>query len=259
VALKRVLIIPAAGLGSRLQSSVPKVLHPLAGRPLLDYLLDLYRPVVDRIILVLHPSFADEVRHYCGATALDLDVVVQPVANGMLPALLVPYPLIATYAPAQVWATWCDQVAVHPRTVQHLADIAEENDVAFVFPTVVRNMPYIHFDRDEAGVITRVLEQREGDRLPPRGESDAGLFCFSRTAYLDHLATYAAAAPCGAGTGEANFLPFIPWLAQRETVVTFPVVDEMEAIGINTADDLRRVEGYLRERQQDPVGRHSRV
>ena len=61
------MIIPAAGRGSRLQSSMPKVLYPVAGRPMIDYLLELYAPFVDRFVLVLHPSFAEEVERHCAA------------------------------------------------------------------------------------------------------------------------------------------------------------------------------------------------
>ena len=43
----RVLIVPAAGRGQRLGSSVPKVLVPVNGRPMLHHLLDLYAPLSD--------------------------------------------------------------------------------------------------------------------------------------------------------------------------------------------------------------------
>ena len=53
----------------------------------------------------------------------------------------------------------------------------------------------------------------------------------------------------GRGTGERNFLPFIPWLAGRKPVVTFPCTDPMEALGINTPEDLQQVEAWLRSRR----------
>jgi bifunctional N-acetylglucosamine-1-phosphate-uridyltransferase/glucosamine-1-phosphate-acetyltransferase GlmU-like protein len=247
--VKRLLVIPAAGLGSRLGSATPKVLHPICGRPFLDHLIDLYQPVVDRIVLVIHPGATEAIATYCADRALDLDVAIQPQPSGMLPALLVPRDLIAAHQPLQVWATWCDQIAIHPLTVARLAALCDADaDAALAFPTAWRAAPYIHFARDRQGTIIDVLQQREGDVLPARGESDAGLFAFSRAAYCDHLPVYARTAVPGAGTGEANFLPFIPWLAAQLRVRTFSVVDEIEAVGINTVEDLRRVEGYLRER-----------
>jgi CTP:molybdopterin cytidylyltransferase MocA len=54
--MKRVLIVPAAGRGSRLGGSTPKLMVPVNGRPMVDYILDRYREVVDAVILVIHPD-----------------------------------------------------------------------------------------------------------------------------------------------------------------------------------------------------------
>lgn len=86
--------------------------------------------------------------------------------------------------------------------------------------------------------------------MPEVGESDAGLFDLSHGAYLGSLAEYATTVAPGDGTGERNFLPFVPWLSSRASVVTFPCVDQEEAIGVNTPEELRLVERYLRERAQ---------
>ena len=51
----------------------------------------------------------------------------------------------------------------------------------------------------------------------------------------------------GAGAGERNFLPFIPWVAQRRPVI-IPSEDPEEAIGVNTPEELRAVEAYLQRR-----------
>jgi hypothetical protein len=52
----------------------------------------------------------------------------------------------------------------------------------------------------------------------------------------------------GTGTGERNFVPFVPWIAQRSMVVTVRVHDSREAIGINTPEELATVEQWLRTR-----------
>ena len=59
--MMRLLIIPAAGRGSRLGAGRPKPLVHVNGRPMLDHLADLYRPHVDHIVVVAHPSFAAEI------------------------------------------------------------------------------------------------------------------------------------------------------------------------------------------------------
>ena len=72
-----------------------------------------------------------------------------------------------------------------------------------------------------------------------------GLFALSLAAYLEYLPAYATGTQPGAGTGERNFLPFVSWMAARGEVLTFPAHDRMEAVGINTPDDLRAVEAFL--------------
>ena len=84
--------------------------------------------------------------------------------------------------------------------------------------------------------------------MPAEGESDMGLFSLSRQAFERDLRAYARELTRGAATGERNFLPFIPWLAARDTVVTFPCTDPMEAVGVNTPDELQAVETWLRSR-----------
>ena len=86
--------------------------------------------------------------------------------------------------------------------------------------------------------------------MPSTGESDMGLFDLSLMAYLDGLRDYGRGEQTGAGTGERNFLPFIPWLAQRERVETFPGADPVETIGVNTPEELARIERHLEAKRR---------
>jgi hypothetical protein len=164
----------------------------------------------------------------------------------MLDAILLALPAAQREPPSSVWITWCDQVAVHPRTVQRLVHLTgDDGHPALVMPTVTREQPYIHLERDATGRITRVLHRRERDAMPPVGESDMGLFALSQAAFLDLLPQYAGEVQIGSATGERNFLPFIPWVASRAEVRTFPSEDSMEAVGVNTPEELELVERYL--------------
>lgn len=246
--MSRLLVIPAAGLGSRLGAAVPKVLVPVAGTTMLDRLLALYRDH-DRVVVIVSPAFAAAVKRHVSVRA-DADriaCVEQPQPTGMLDAILLAVPAAARAKPSSVWITWCDQVAVHPKTIERLAartSVADQHEL--VFPTVRQEQPYIHLERDGSGRIVRVLHRREGDAMPAVGESDMGLFALSPAAFFERLPAYSREVEIGHATGERNFLPFIPWLARTETVATFPAETPMEAVGINTPEDLARVEAYFR-------------
>lgn len=249
-----ILIIPAAGAGTRLQSLTPKVLSPVNGRAMIDHLFDRYRHAVRRFVVVVHPSFESDVRRHVEhvAPSLDVDYAAQPQPTGMLDAILLASDAAREMRPERVWITWCDQIGVHPDTISTLDRMSDAHaDVPAIFPTVRQATPYIHLDRDANGRITGIRQRREGDAMPHVGESDMGLFSLSPDAYFDLLPQFGGEATKAAATRERNFLPFMPWLVQRgRSVLTFPSTNEMEAVGINTPDDRRRLEDYLRGLEQ---------
>lgn len=217
---------------------------------MLDRLLDLYEPHVMHAVIVVQPIWEDEARRRAAAHQVPATVVVQHQPTGMLDAVMLARDAVRSTPAGRVWVTWCDQVAMHPDTVGRLAAASDENAaVPLAMPVAFRAHPYIHLERNEAGTIVRVLQRREGDLMPEVGESDAGLFSFSREAFLDQLPAYAASIEVGTATGERNLLPFIAWLAARGEVTVFPCREDIEAVGINTPDDLRLVEAALRLRE----------
>lgn len=245
----RALIIHAAGVGSRLETRTPKFLVPVGGRSMVDWLIDLYRPFVSQVVLVVSPAVVEDAHLRTRTSGVPVVVEVQEHPTGMLDAVMLGRDVVEQSGAGRIWITWCDQVAIHPDTVTRLADLSDAHeDAAIVMPVACRREPYIHLQRDRQARIVRVLHRREGDAMPDIGEGDAGLFSLSRVAYLDELPKYARSVEMGTATGERNLLPFIPWISSRREVLTFPCVDEMEAVGINTPEDLRAVETYLAKR-----------
>jgi bifunctional UDP-N-acetylglucosamine pyrophosphorylase / glucosamine-1-phosphate N-acetyltransferase len=247
----RALIVPAAGAGSRLGGDMPKLLARVDGRPMIDTLLDLYRDHVETIVVVIHPSADDRVRAHLARERARVEVLWQPAPTGMLDAVLIPHALLAPLRPAQVWITWCDQVAVDPATIEDLARHADRAGVDAVIATAHRRHPYTCLERDSSGRLVRILHQREGDPIPEWGESEMGVFSLSDRTYFELLRDYAASAAVGAATQERNFLPFLPWAASRARVEMFRCRDAREAVGVNTPADLALVEAFLRQRQTE--------
>lgn len=249
-----VLIIPAAGAGTRLQSATPKVLAPVNGRAMIEHLFDRYRDAVQRFVLVVHPSFEAEVKRHVTqfAPSLDVQFATQANATGMLDAIMLASDAARAHSAARVWITWCDQIGVHPHTIATLARLSREHAGApAILPTSRQVSPYVHLNRDADGRITGIRQRREGDDMPPAGESDMGLFSLSPEAYYELLPEFGRHAVQASATRERNFLPFLPWLVQRgHPVLTFPSTSELEAIGINTPDDRQRLEAYLRDLDQ---------
>jgi bifunctional UDP-N-acetylglucosamine pyrophosphorylase/glucosamine-1-phosphate N-acetyltransferase len=240
--MSEVLIVPAAGAGSRLGGERPKLLAEVGGRAMIDWVLDLHRERVERIIVVIHPSAEASVRAHLGG---DVEIAFQAERTGMLDAILAPAGSLDPDALSGVWVTWCDQVAMTRATVDDLAAAAEQKpEAAVAVATLRRKDPYIHFERDADGAIINVLQAREGDVMPVEGESDMGLFRLSTAGFLRWLPEFAAEVTTAAGTGERNFLPFLPWLRGRAETVSASGHHDIEALGVNTPEDRRRIEEY---------------
>jgi bifunctional UDP-N-acetylglucosamine pyrophosphorylase/glucosamine-1-phosphate N-acetyltransferase len=249
----RLLVVPAAGLGTRLGASRPKLLVPVGGIPMIDRLLGLFAGPINRAVVIVHPSFEREVREHLERATIPLTIAEQRLPTGMLDAIMLAEPAVHAVEPDEVWITWCDQVAIHPATISRLAETtAAHPRAAVVMPTVLRPNPYIHLQRDGTGRIVEILHRREGDAMPEEGESDMGLFALPRASFTELLPRYARDVALGTTTGERNFLPFIAWAGAEDEVVTFPAVNEMEAVGVNTPEELRAVEDYLATREADP-------
>jgi bifunctional UDP-N-acetylglucosamine pyrophosphorylase/glucosamine-1-phosphate N-acetyltransferase len=244
--VRRVLIVPAAGRGSRLGSELPKLLVPVNGRAMIDYIFDRYHDLISEFLLVVSPTAAGQVTQHVARRSERIELLIQETPTGMLDAIMIPRPRVEVSESEEIWVTWCDQVAVEGATVARLAQaMGDPARPDLVFPTVKSEQPYIHFARDGNGAVTAVLHRREGDAMPTVGEGDIGLFALSARAYLQELPVYAAHAPPGKLTGERNFLPFIPWLARRKRVEIIPATAAIEAVGINTPEDLARIAQHL--------------
>lgn len=212
---------------------------------MIDHLIALYRDVVDQWILVVSPADRIAIAAHLDDTDVDAELYEQAVPTGMLDAILIPGRAEASLSD-RVWITWCDQIGVDPRTVRRVVE-AEADEPDLLLPTVAGDDPYVHFVRSE-GTIVEVRHRRERDEMPSSGESDMGLFSLSRRAYEIELPDYARGAPLGSETGERNFLPFIPWLAGRGNVRTVDNHESIEALGVNTPEDLIRMERHFEVR-----------
>ena len=246
MSMKPIMIVPAAGRGTRLGGGAPKPLTLVNRRPMIDIILDLYGDYVERFVLVIDPVSGHSIESHCKGRSECIEFAYQDTPTGMLDAILIPRDRLRVLSPECVWITWCDQIAISPETVVRLSHFEERpQGPAVVLPTTIGRTPYIHLERNEAGEITQVLHRREGDSMPDTGQCDMGLFRLSAQAYFDLLPRFAASTEPSRRTGERNFLPFLAWLRGRGQVTTFTGVGEIESVGVNTPEDLRRVEDHL--------------
>ncbi len=239
-------VIPAAGNGSRLGFHRPKILYPVCGRPILDWLLDYLSPCCHRFVFVLSPhGSADVSAELESRIPGRFEVVIQQEPTGMGDAVGLALPRVQTAHMAVVWG---DQVALRPESVETCLRLHQGPlHPGVTFPTVLRREPYIHFERDVSGQLMGVRQKREGDAMPTEGESDVGFFCFNPTRLSEWLENMRLSkVGSGVATREFNLLPVIPLAASLDLVLTPRVVSQEEAIGVNCVQDASTAEGFLR-------------
>jgi bifunctional UDP-N-acetylglucosamine pyrophosphorylase/glucosamine-1-phosphate N-acetyltransferase len=226
-------VIPAAGRGTRLGSDLPKILTSLtACDTIWSILYARLAPLVDHIHLVLSP---DGARQFPALPA-NVSIGIQPAPIGMGDAIFRGFDAWSGHD--AVLIVWGDQVFVSENTLRRTIAALQNPQKHAVLPVTRMATPYVEYVFDGPH-LSGVLQSREGDATRPNGFSDVGTFLLGteglKPAWQDYLKT----APRGSGTGEINFLPFLPFLARNGwTVTPLEVADATEARGINTKDDL---------------------
>lgn len=243
-------IVPAAGHGSRLGFELPKILFPVEGRVILDWLLDLLVESCGEIVLVVSPAGAQPVWEHIRKTGISdrVCLVEQAQPLGMAHAVATGAAAVSTRHALIVWG---DQVALRKTTIDATVALHECTAALATIPTVYRRDPYVHFERDATGRITGVLQAREGDAMPATGESDAGIFCF-RTFALRRYLEWTSDSPSrrGALTREDNFLPVLPFLdGVPGNLLTAEILEEEESVGVNSRRDAEALGLVLRARR----------
>lgn len=237
-------VIPAAGRGSRLGFDKPKILYPIGGRMIVEWLLDFLLPSCASVVVVLspggHDTVADELERLIPGR---YRIVLQEVPTGMGDAVDLAMAAVETEHVAIVWG---DQVALRRDSVEtclrlHQGPLSPD----LTCPTVMRPCPYIHLERDSEGQIAGLLQKREGDAMPGEGESDTGFFCFRAARLRSMLAELRTMSAKGSATGEFNFLPIIPLAAREGVVITPRLMTLEETVGVNSKEDAALVEAFL--------------
>jgi len=178
-------IVLAAGQGTRMKSDLPKVLHPLHGRSLIQHVVDQVRRanVTDLILVVGYQREA--VMAHMGPS---VRYAIQEPQLGTAHAVMMARPHLARFE-GRVLVVYGDMPLLNPDTVRRLIDRCQGDVKAAILTIILENPPdFGRVVRDRDGRITRVVEVRDADpaTLALR-EINVGTYCFENCALLDAL------------------------------------------------------------------------
>lgn len=154
------VVILAAGLGKRMRSSLPKVLHPIAGKPMLEHVLDSARALHPERIIVVVGHGAEEVQAKF-ADQNDLRFVLQQPQQGTGHAVMQAVPqLVGEQATDTTIVLYGDVPLVQADTLQSLLE-ARQQGLAVLTEHLTDPSGYGRIVRNDAGGITRIVEHKD--------------------------------------------------------------------------------------------------
>jgi bifunctional UDP-N-acetylglucosamine pyrophosphorylase/glucosamine-1-phosphate N-acetyltransferase len=241
--MKIASVILAAGQGVRMHSSLPKVLHPLLGRPMIRYAVDTAAHVVGSRPVVVVGYAAQAIRQALGD---EVDFVQQEPQQGTGHAVLQTAPLLRGTADL-VLVTYADMPLLTEATLTALVQAQKSNTGPITMLTGFSDDPrgFGRVLRDAQGRVQAVVEEAQAtlEQLAVR-ELNIGVYCFS-AAWLWEALKRIPLSPKG-----EYYLTELVGLAVVDglPVQALPARDAGETIGINTRLHLAEAEALLRRR-----------
>lgn len=229
------VVILAAGQGKRMHSDLPKVLHTLAGKPLIAHVVAAARAIAAEQICIVHGHGGDLVQ--AALSGEDLAYALQSPQRGTGHALQQALPEL-TKAPLTL-VLYGDVPLVHPETLQDLLKVAGKG-VAILTADLEDPTGYGRILRNKAGGVTSIVEQKDATIAQKRiCEINSGIMALPTARLAKWLSQLK-----NKNAQKEYYLTDVIALAVKERVpVTgFKVDDTGEIQGVNSRAQLAQLE-----------------
>ena len=238
------IVILAAGKGTRMKSERPKVLHPLMGRPMLAYSLDLTRALEPSEILVVIGYKADMVRK--AFQEWPVKFVLQDPQEGTAHAVKTALREISQETGTLLILSG-DAPLLTEETLRGFLDTHNEQKSLLSFITAVLSDPYGYgrVVRGKNGQVISVIEETDaGEKDREIKEVNGGIYLME----LPFLREAIDKVTSQNSQREFYLTDLIAIAGQWGKLTTFRIKDFREILGINTMAELSSVEKILEER-----------
>lgn len=242
------VIILAAGQGTRMKSSLPKVLHPLAGRPLLEHVITKAFSLQPTSVHVVIGYGAEQVRDQLASFPVNWIIQHEQLGTGhgvlqALPALSPDSTVLVLYG---------DVPLIGAETLATLVAAATTGP-ALLTAHVSDPTGYGRILRDSAGALVGVVEQKDASVAQLEiSEINTGLLAAPARDLMQYLPR----------VGNDNkqgeyYLPDILSMAVAEgrTVASCQAASELEVLGVNDRVQLNQLEREYQRRQAEQLMR----
>ena len=235
------VVILAAGMGKRMQSALPKVLHPLAGKPLLQHVIDTARSLNPDKLCVIYghggAAVPSAVQAWAATGNLAIDTALQEPQLGTGHAVMQALPQIDENAPTLV--LYGDVPLTTAASLRRLVDAAGDDKLAIL--TVEQNNPFgLGRIVRENGNIVRIVEEKDANEAERAiKEINSGIMVIPTR----HLTGWLGALKNNNAQGEYYLTDIVAQaVAAGVPVVSAQPSAEWEVAGVNSKVQLAELE-----------------
>jgi len=241
---KLAVIILAAGKGTRMKSEMPKVLHGICGRPMLEYVLDLVQGLkADKVIAVLGYKYKEVSK----TLKNNIGVVIQKEINGTGSAVKQAMPLLSNFK-GTVLVLYGDTPLLKKETIKKLLEHHQKNNFAVTLLTANIEKPkgYGRIIRDKYGVLSKIIEEKDGDEFElDIKEINTGIVCFNKNSLSAALKQIKP----DNRKKEYYLTDCIDILYKKNELTGTVVLEDInEALGVNSKVDLAKAYSIIQKR-----------
>ncbi len=238
-------VVLAAGKGTRMKSKLPKVLHKVAGKAMVERVLETASSIGTERNVVIIGFGGDAVKEYLGDRA---EYVVQEEQNGTGHAMKQAFSALGDFD-GTILLLCGDTPLVTKESLENLVADHEKNQAAATVLTAHMDDPtgYGRIIREDSGKVVRIVEQKDGkpEELAVE-EINTGMYAFDSKKLwpcLDLLSDDNA-------QGELYITDVIGILVgQGDRVGAYMMEDNEESLGVNSRVQLAQAEAILKKRK----------
>lgn len=224
--MKILALILAAGKGTRMKSSKPKVLFESAGKPMIDYVINAASACGADEVNIVVGSGAEDVKTHVGERA---SFSLQESQCGTADAVLAAKAVIQNHG-GRVLILCGDMPLVRAETLKKFMETAEAHPVSFISVSVKNPAGYGRVVRGGGGSVIKIVEEKDANDQEKRiNEINTGIYFCDSAVLLDRLSRV------GSNNAQNEF--YLTDIV-KEGAFAYKAEDENEFLGVNNRVQL---------------------